>query len=104
MAGKSPKRKVYSQETYFLYTISHRIHGAGIYANIGDILMVNVTIYSSTMDPMGYGTIYFQRIFQRIFFSVPIDITLRQSFAWQTIFAFASGRFSDLVHMALFVR
>ena len=24
----------------------------GIYANIGDILMVNVTIYSSTMDPM----------------------------------------------------
>ena len=58
--------------------------------------MVNVTIYSSTMDPMGYGTIYFQRIFQRIFFSVPIDITLRQSFA--------SGRFSDLVQMALFVR
>ena len=25
----------------------------GIYANIGGILMVNVTIYSSTMDPMG---------------------------------------------------
>ena len=24
--------------------ISHRIHGAGIYANIGGILMVNVTI------------------------------------------------------------
>jgi len=34
-------------------TVSHRIHGAGIYANIGGILMVNVTIYSSTMDPMG---------------------------------------------------
>ena len=33
---------------------THRIHGAGIYANIGGILMVNVTIYSSTMDPMGY--------------------------------------------------
>ena len=45
MAGKSPKRKVYSQETYFLYTISHRIHGAGIYANIGDILMGHVTTY-----------------------------------------------------------
>ena len=32
-------------------TISHRIHGAGIYANIWGILMVNVTIiyiYSST--------------------------------------------------------
>ena len=27
----------------------------GIYANIWGILMVNVTIYSSTMDPMGYG-------------------------------------------------
>ena len=26
--------------------ITHRIHGAGIYANIGDILMVNVTIYT----------------------------------------------------------
>ena len=26
---------------------------SGIYANIGGILMVNVTIYSSTMDPMG---------------------------------------------------
>ena len=26
--------------------ISHRIHGVGIYANIGGILMVNVTIYS----------------------------------------------------------
>ena len=32
-------------------TISHRIHGAG-YANIGGIIMVNVTIYGSTMDPM----------------------------------------------------
>jgi hypothetical protein len=34
---------------------SHRIHVwyIGIYANIGGILMVNVTIYSSTMDPMG---------------------------------------------------
>ena len=27
----------------------------GIYANIWGILMVNVTIYSSTMDPMGKG-------------------------------------------------
>jgi hypothetical protein len=25
---------------------THRIHGAGIYSNIGGILMVNVTIYS----------------------------------------------------------
>jgi hypothetical protein len=29
----------------------------GIYANIWGILMVNVTIYSSTMDPMGNGII-----------------------------------------------
>ena len=28
----------------------------GIYANIGGILMINVTVYSSTMDPMGYTT------------------------------------------------
>ena len=27
------------------YPIPHRIHGAGIYANIGGIVMVNVTIY-----------------------------------------------------------
>ena len=27
----------------------------GIYSNIGGILMVNVTIYTSTMDPMGIG-------------------------------------------------
>ena len=27
-------------------SITHRIHGAGIYANIGGLLMVNVTIYS----------------------------------------------------------
>ena len=40
--------------------ITHKIHGAGIYANIWGILMVNLTIYiyhiyiySSTMDPMG---------------------------------------------------
>ena len=39
---------------YLILDISHRIHGAGIYANIGGILMVHVTIYSSTMDPMGY--------------------------------------------------
>ena len=37
----------------------------GIYANIGCVLMVNVTIYSSTMDPMGYkmkdsGTVFFR--------------------------------------------
>ena len=33
---------------------AYRIHGAGIYANIWGIFMVNVTIYSSTMDPMGW--------------------------------------------------
>jgi len=31
---------------YINPSITHRIHGAGIYANIGGILMVNVTIYS----------------------------------------------------------
>ena len=36
---------------YVINHLTHRIHGAGIYANIWGILMVNVTIYSSTMDP-----------------------------------------------------
>ena len=33
------------------------MYGIYIYANIWGILMVNVTIYSSTMDPMGYHNI-----------------------------------------------
>ena len=37
-------------------SITHRIHGAGIYANIGGIWMVNVTIYIPYMDPMGNET------------------------------------------------
>ena len=34
-------------------TISHRIHGAGIYANMTGVFVdgIHVTIYSSTMDP-----------------------------------------------------
>ena len=35
------------------YHQTHRIHGAGIYASIWGILMVNVTIYIAYMDPMG---------------------------------------------------
>ena len=34
------------QKMVICLTITHRIHGAGIYANIWGILMVNVTIYS----------------------------------------------------------
>ena len=36
---------------------THRIHGVGIYANGGILMGSHVTIYSSTMDPMGesYG-------------------------------------------------
>ena len=37
-----------------VWPTTHRIHGAGIYANIWGILMVNVTIYIAYMDPMGY--------------------------------------------------
>ena len=36
--------------------IPHRIHGAGIYANILGVYWwdgIHVTMYSSTMDPMG---------------------------------------------------
>jgi hypothetical protein len=38
-------------------TISHRIHGAGIYANIWGILMVNVTIYG-IHGSYGYVSIF----------------------------------------------
>ena len=37
--------------SFWATPISHRIHGAGIYANIWAILMINATIYSSIMDP-----------------------------------------------------
>ena len=44
-------------------SVSHRIHGAGIYANIWGILWyidgIHVTIYSSTMDPLGYANHWF---------------------------------------------
>ena len=32
----------------------HGIHGAGIYANIGGILMGSMLPYIAYMDPMGY--------------------------------------------------
>jgi len=41
----------WSVEVYII--ITHRIHGAGIYANIGGILMVNVTIYIYSIQYMG---------------------------------------------------
>ena len=34
---------------------THRIHGAGIYANIGGILMGSMLPYIAYMDPMGNG-------------------------------------------------
>ena len=38
--------------------ITHRIHGAGIYANIGGILMGSMLPYIAYMDPMGlFGTV-----------------------------------------------
>ena len=43
--GTSPKR--------YWYLRSHRIHGAGIYANIWDILMGSMLPYIVYMDPMG---------------------------------------------------
>ena len=51
----------------------------GIYANIGDILMVNVTIYTSTMDPMGSDIPHIPIIFwnlQSIFFAVQVPMEI----------------------------
>ena len=43
--GQSEHHGVMEAIAYLgLRSLSHRIHGAGIYANIGGILMVNVTI------------------------------------------------------------
>ena len=44
-SGKSFIRRGFLLERLLIH-VTHRIHGAGIYANIGGILMVNVTIYS----------------------------------------------------------
>ena len=48
--SQSPKKSVWKSPPDIPHPIGSMY---GIYANIGGILMVNVTIYSSTMDPMG---------------------------------------------------
>ena len=65
------RRMVAMVETLAKFPYGHRIHGAGIYANIWGILMVNVRIYTSTMDPswdMGFPK----------FMGVPPSIFLRK--------------------------
>ena len=39
----------------FLMSISYRIHGAGIYANIWGILMGSMLPYTAYMEHMGIG-------------------------------------------------
>ena len=46
--------------------MTHGIHGAGIYANIWGILMVNVTIYIAYMDPMGDEHLWISRDFENL--------------------------------------
>ena len=43
---KELKYRQFSFEFKCGFDITHRIHGAAIYGNIGGILMVNVTIYT----------------------------------------------------------
>ena len=43
-----------SYELWSLFQYPWRIHGAGIYANIGGILMGSMLPYIAYMDPMGY--------------------------------------------------
>ena len=53
------KKRIHRSQLHLGYTasvyiyISHRIHGAGIYAKIGDILMGSMLPYIAYMDPMG---------------------------------------------------
>ena len=46
---------VYGVFRYSKVNMSHRIHGAAIYGNIYHQYTPNVSIYTSTMDPMGVG-------------------------------------------------
>jgi hypothetical protein len=43
-----------------LVLVTHRIHGAAIYGNIYHQYTPNVSIYTSTMDPMGYNISQYQ--------------------------------------------
>ena len=45
----------YFFDSFWVFLITHRIHGAAIYGNIYHQYTPNVSIYTSTMDPMGYG-------------------------------------------------
>ena len=57
---------------YIIYIYTHRIHGAGIYANIKGVYIdgIHVAIYSSTMDPMGY--IYIEFTYPSISYNNPL--------------------------------
>ena len=63
-----------------MHEISHRIHGAGIYTNIGGILMVNVTIYSIHGS---YG--YHKQIMKTV------NMTNMSWFLFQMMFVFAGS-------------
>ena len=45
----------FSNSALPLYTITHRIHGAGIYANIKGVYWWQMLPYIAYMDPMGHG-------------------------------------------------
>ena len=56
VVGKDPGQRKGGFETNLtMVLITHRIHGAGIYGNIYHQYTPNVSVYTSTMDPMGYG-------------------------------------------------
>ena len=71
----------------------------GIYANIWGILMVNVTIYSSTMDPMGCSVQYVPCFVSRVPLSIcenpaallVVESPKRSDIAAPPMFLFVSG-------------
>ena len=54
--GSSGHFPRFSAPFQLLFYIPHRIHGAAIYGNIYHQYTPNVSIYNSTMDPMGTGS------------------------------------------------
>jgi hypothetical protein len=54
--GSSGHFPRFSAPFQLLFYIPHRIHGAAIYGNIYHQYTPNVSIYTSTMDPMGTGS------------------------------------------------
>ena len=63
--------------------------GAGIYANIGGILMGSMLPYMAYMDPMGMGeasqlTVFFQNVFLKKTWDIPLKKSISRDLLFRT--------------------